>query len=227
MRGVEDYLAQIKRLEEEGRRATGTLLSQSLKVALPSASEMVKKLGEEGYLTKGNDGTISLTSEGRPLAYRVLLRHRLVERLLTDVLHMPWYQVHQEAHRLEHAVSARVEEALAQTLGFPDYCPHGHPMCPIDSRNLSPLESAEPGDEVGVAQISEVEENLLAYFDSMGLSPGAIIKIKEVDPKGGPFLLETGAGTVTLGREVTAHVHVCPPTEADLINRKSIPAENA
>lgn len=221
MRGVEDYLAQIKRLEEEDQRATATVLSKHLGVSLPSASEMLKKLGEEGYLRKADDGTISLTTEGRPLAHRVLLRHRLVERLLTDVLGMPWYQVHKEAHRLEHTVSARVEEALAQTLGFPDYCPHGHPMCPIDTRNLTRLDAATTGDEMGVAQISEVEENLLAHLDSVGMIPGTIIKVKEVAPQAGPFTLETQAGQVTLGREVTENVHVCPPDEADMINRKS------
>lgn len=221
MRGVEDYLGQIKRLEEDGRRCTATLLSKTLGVSLPSASEMLKRLAEERYVQRDGDGTVTLTAEGRPLAFRVLLRHRLVERLLTEVMGMPWFEVHAEAHRIEHAVSARVEEALAQTLDFPDYCPHGLPMCPIDQRSLRRLDSIEASEEVGVAQISEIEESLLAYLDSLGVKPGLVIKVLEIAPSGGPFTLATDSGTVTLGKEVTGYVQVCPPDEVDWIERRA------
>src|SRR3954453_21978395 len=100
MRGVEDYLEEIKRLEEDEERTTATVLARTLEVSLPSASEMLKRLAGEGYLTREKDGTIQLTPEGRRLAHTILRRHRLVERLLTDKLGMAWYEVHSEAHKL-------------------------------------------------------------------------------------------------------------------------------
>lgn len=222
MRGVEDYLEQIKRLEEDGRRCTATVLAQTLGVSLPSASEMLKRLAEEGYLRKDRDGSVHLTFSGRPLAHVMLRRHRLVERLLTDILGMPWHEVHVEAHRLEHAISSRMEEHLAQTLGFPEYCPHGHPICPVDRRTLRPLASAAAGDEAGIAQISETKEDLLAYMNQVGVRPGSVVKVLEAAPFGGPLTLQTDAGTVTIGLEVAAYVQVCEPEEADWINRKSM-----
>lgn len=222
MRGAEDYLSQVKRLEEDGQRCTATVLAQTLGVSLPSASEMLKRLAKEGYLKRGTDGTVHLTPEGRPLAHETLRRHRLVERLLTDILGMPWHEAHREAHRIEHAISSRVEEHLFQTLGFPEYCPHGHPICPFDRRTLRKLDSVEEGEEFGIAQISEVKEELLAYFDRVGIRPGSIIKLLEKGLYDGPLTLATDAGIISLGKEVAAYVQVCDVNEADWINRHSV-----
>lgn len=222
-RGVQDYLAQIKRIEEDGQRCTATIVASTLGVSLPSASEMLKRLAAEGYLERDRDGTIRLTPEGRPLAHKVLRRHRLVERLLTDVLGMPWHQVQEEAHRLKHAISDRVEEHLANSLKFPEYCPHGAPAtCPVDHRDLRPLDSLEEGEEVGVAQISETKVDLLGYLDEIGVRPGSIIKVLEVGPFGGPLTLQTEAGSVPLGREVAAYIQICPPGQAGWIHRRAV-----
>lgn len=222
-RGVQDYLAQIKRLEEDGQRCTATIVAQTLGVSLPSASEMLKRLAGEGYLERDHEGTIRLTPEGRPLAHKVLRRHRLVERLLTDVLGMPWHQVHEEAHRLKHSISDRVEEHLATSLAFPEYCPHGAPAtCPVDRRDLHRLDSVEEGEEVGIGQISEIKVDLLPYLDEMGVRPGTIIKILEIAPFGGPLYLQTESGTVPLGREVAAYIQICPPDQADWIHRRAL-----
>ncbi len=221
MRGVEDYLGQIKRLEEDGQRCTATALAQTLKVSLPSASQMLKRLASEGFLERRSDATILLTGQGRPLAHKVLRRHRVIERLLTDVLGMPWHEVHAEAHRLEHAVSASVEEHLMQKLGFPEYCPHGHPICPVDRRTLRPLDAAQPGDEVAVAQLSEIKEELLLYFDQIGLRPAAVFKVRDVGEFGGPITLLTDAGSVSISRDVAAYVQVCEPEESDWLARRA------
>ena len=144
MRGVEDYLEEVKRLEEDGERITATVLARILEVSLPSASEMLKRLAAEGYLTREQGGAILLTPEGRRLAHTMLRTHRLVECLLVEKLGMAWYEVHGEAHKIEHAISARVEEAMAKSLDYPDYCPHGHPICPVDLRDLRRLSELEP-----------------------------------------------------------------------------------
>lgn len=226
VRGVEDYLQQIKRLEEGGQRCTATVLAQTLGVSLPSASEMLKRLAEEGYLERAKDGAIHLTAFGRPLAHQVLRRHRLVERLLTDVLGMPWHEVHREAHRLEHAISSRVEEHLAAALGYPEYCPHGHPICPVDRRDLRPLEALGSGEPAAVAQISEISEELLAYLDQIGIRPGTILTMIEAAPFEGPLTFEGEGGLVTVGREVAAHVRVCDPAQAGWIHRRAMPLGN-
>ena len=200
MRGVEDYLEEVKRLEEDGERITATVLARTLDVSLPSASEMLKRLAGEGYLIREKGGSILLTPEGRRLAHTMLRRHRLVECLLVEKLGMAWYEVHGEAHRLEHAVSARVEEAMAKALDYPDYCPHGHPICPVDLRSLRRLSELEAGEGGEVAQISEMKEEVLPYLDSIGIRPGVHVSVKDIAPLEGPMTIETEEGPTSLGQ---------------------------
>ena len=213
MRGVEDYLEEIKRLEEDGERITATVLARILEVSLPSASEMLKRLAAEGYLTREGHGTILLTPEGRRLAHTILRRHRLIECLLVQKLGMSWHEVHGEAHKIEHAISARVEEALAKALDYPDYCPHGHPICPVDLRATRRLTDLEAGESGVVAQISEVKEEVFPYLDQMGVRPGALISIKDVAPLEGPLTIEAEEGVSSLGRELAALVRVTEPAD--------------
>ncbi|MDP9067563.1 MAG: metal-dependent transcriptional regulator [Actinomycetota bacterium] len=208
MRGVEDYLEEIKRLEEDGDRITATVLARTLEVSLPSASEMLKRLAGEGYLTREKGGDILLTPDGRRLAHTMLRRHRLVECLLVQKLGMAWHEVHAEAHKIEHAISARVEEAMAQSLDYPDYCPHGHPICPVDLRSLQRLTDLGAGARGTVAQISEVKEEVLPYLDSIGIRPGAEIGIKDISPLHGPLTVETDEGITSVSREVAGLVRV-------------------
>jgi DtxR family Mn-dependent transcriptional regulator len=208
MRGVEDYLEEIKRLEEDDERITATILAGILDVSLPSASEMLKRLAGEGYLSREKGGTILLTPEGRRLAHTMLRRHRLIECLLVQKLGMAWYEVHGEAHRLEHALSARVEEAMAKALEYPDYCPHGHPICPVDMRELRRLGDLDVGDSGVVAQISELKEDVLPYLDKIGIRPGVRVGIKDVAPMDGPLTVDTPEGPTPVGRKIAALVRV-------------------
>ena len=212
MRGVEDYLEEIKRLEEDEARITATVLAGILEVSLPSASEMLKRLAGEGYLTREKGGAILLTPEGRRLAHTMLRRHRLIECLLVDKLGMEWHEVHGEAHKIEHAISARVEEALAKALDYPDYCPHGHPICPVDLRATRRLSELAAGERGVVAQISEVKEEVLPYLDQMGVRPMAELMVRDVAPMGGPLTVETESGVSSLGLELAALVRVTQST---------------
>src|SRR5918992_1942421 len=208
MRGVEDYLEEIKRLEEDGERITATVLARILDVSLPSASEMLKRLSGEGYLSRAQGGAILLTPEGRRLAHTMLRRHRLIECLLVQKLGMAWYEVHGEAHKLEHALSARVEEAMAKALDYPDYCPHGHPICPVDLRELCKLSELDAGEGGLVAQISELKEDVLPYLDQIGIRPGAEVAVKDVAPREGPMTIETEQGPTSIGRELATMVRL-------------------
>jgi DtxR family transcriptional regulator, Mn-dependent transcriptional regulator len=211
MRGVEDYLEEIKRLEEDDERITATVLARILEVSLPSASEMLKRLASEGYLLREKGGAINLTPEGRRLAHTMLRRHRLIECLLVDTLGMAWYEVHGEAHRLEHALSARVEEAMAKALDYPDYCPHGHPICPVDLRSLRRLSELDPGESGVVAQISELKEDVLPYLDKIGIRPGVELTVKDIAPLEGPMTVESDSGITPVGRELANLVRVFGP----------------
>jgi DtxR family transcriptional regulator, Mn-dependent transcriptional regulator len=211
MRGVEDYLEEIKRLEEDDERTTATIVARTLEVSLPSASEMLKRLAAEGYLTREKGGSIQLTPEGRRLAHTILRRHRLVECLLVDKLGMDWFEVHAEAHKIEHAISARVEEALAKALDYPDYCPHGHPICPVDLRETRRLSELDAGEKGVVAQISEVKQDVLPYLDRIGIRPSTEIAVKDVAPREGPMTVETPDGITSLGREIARLVRVGSP----------------
>src|ERR671918_957448 len=208
MRGVEDYLEEIKRLEEDGERITATILAGILEVSLPSASEMLKRLASEGYLVREKGGSINLTPEGRRLAHTMLRRHRLIECLLVDKLGMSWFEVHGEAHRIEHAISDRVEEALAKALDYPDYCPHGHPICPVDLRVLHRLNELEAGEGGIIAQISELKEEVLPYLDQIGIRPGVGLTVKDIAPLEGPITVETPQGISSLGKELARLVRV-------------------
>lgn len=218
MRGVEDYLEEIKRLEEDGERITATVIARILEVSLPSASEMLKRLAGEGYLTKQPDGAILLTPEGRRLAHTMLRRHRLVECLLVDRLGMAWYEVHGEAHRIEHAISARVEEAMAKSLDYPDYCPHGHPICPVDLRELRRMSDLEAGEAGIVAQISEIKEEVLPYLDKMGIRPGVEVSVKDIAPMEGPITVEADGEVGSLGRELASLIRVVSASEDRVVS---------
>ena len=128
MRGVEDTEKKIERLEEEGERITATVVAGILEVSLPSTSEMLKRLASEGYLTREKTGTILLTPEGRRSADTILRRHRLIECLLVQKLGMAWYEVHQEAHRIEHADLGRGSRKLWRRLSTtPTFAPTAIP----------------------------------------------------------------------------------------------------
>src|SRR6058998_1876522 len=125
---VEDYLETIYELEESGIPVMRARLVERLRVSAPTVSETVARLEREGFLSLDDQRLVHLTERGRHAATAVMRRHRLAERLLVDVLQVPWHQVHEEAHRLEHAISETLEPYLVKVLGDPGTCPHGNPI---------------------------------------------------------------------------------------------------
>src|SRR6185312_9852538 len=125
---VEDYLETIYELEESGIPPMRARLVERLKVSAPTVSETVARLEREGLLQLDEQKLLRLTERGRLAATGVMRRHRLAERLLVDILDVPWHQVHEEAHRLEHAISETLEPYLVSVLGDPGTCPHGNPI---------------------------------------------------------------------------------------------------
>ncbi|HEY4442300.1 MAG TPA: metal-dependent transcriptional regulator [Candidatus Elarobacter sp.] len=203
---TEEYLEAVYRLEREGPGVTTSGLAADLGVAPASVSGMLKKLTNDGYLTYEARGTAKLTEKGLKVAVRVLRRNRLAEVFLQDVLGMPWDEVHEEACKLEHAISERVEERLVAILGDPKVCPHGHPIPSADLtepvRIERSLADAEAGTTVRVAEVVEDVPETLRYLDRVGLRPGATVAVVERGPVGGPITIESPHGRTAISLEL-------------------------
>src|SRR6266516_3897908 len=175
---VEDYLLNIYTLSSEGRTVIAARLAETLGVAPPTVTATLHRMTKQGLITVSPQKEVGLTELGLAEAETMVRRHRLAERLLVDILGVDWADVHEEAHRFEHAISPRVEERILAVLGSPTTCPHGSPIPGSGASNSSDafqLENAKAGDGVVVERISEEAESdreLLAYFQRSGLLPG-------------------------------------------------------
>jgi DtxR family Mn-dependent transcriptional regulator len=212
---IEEYLEAVYRLEREGPGVTTSGLASTLGVAPASVSGMLKKLERDGYVEYVSRGEVKLTRTGLEVGVRVLRRHRLAERLLTDVLGMPWDEVHSEACMLEHAISERVEEQLVKFLGDPKTCPHGHPIPPRDlsepERIGVPLAQIEAGRSARVVGVTEEVPEILRYLGQVGLKPGAQVDVVEKAPLGGPLTVEVGSERHAISLELARMVMVADP----------------
>jgi DtxR family Mn-dependent transcriptional regulator len=174
---TEEYLEAIYRLEREGPGVSTSGLATELGVSPASVSGMLKKLDSDGYIEHRARGEAKLTPRGLDVGVRVIRRHRLAERLLTDVLGMPWDEVHAEACKLEHAISASVELRLIEVLGDPKVCPHGHPIPPADGSDPPhpdvPLAQVQAGEGAVVYGVTEEVPEILRYLGEVGLRPAS------------------------------------------------------
>lgn len=210
---IEEYLEAIFKLEKETRSAVGvTRIANSLGLSVPSASEMMKRLEQSGTISYNARREVSLTDQGRTEATSVIRRHRLAERLLTDVLGFDWDEVHDEACRLEHAISPAVEARLAAHLGEPETCPHGYsipsPTGEIAERELISLDKLDVGTTAKVAVVPEEEPKVLQYLAKLKLRPGTRISVREIAPFGGPITLNIEDGVEAIGPELATRVMV-------------------
>jgi len=212
------YLKALEHLERQGKASVATV-SRELGVSAASTSEMLRRLAARGWVTVGKSGA-GLTPVGRRLALRTVRRHRLVERLFTDVLKVPWDGVHEPACVLEHALSDLVTDQIDEVLGHPETCPHGHPIPARDGtlRDESGvgLDSLSPGARARILSISREDPDLLVYLGSLGLLPGTEVRIETAAPFGGPLLVRVGRARYALGREVAGVITVEPHTDGAL-----------
>ncbi len=210
---AEEYLEAIFKLQLAPDPVTVTRLAGELGVAPPSVSEMIGRLRANGLVEQpGEDRSIALTEEGSAEGASLVRRHRLSERFLVDYLDMPWDAVHEEACKLEHVLSPEVEARLAEQLGNPLTCPHGHAIPGEDGLlpelEMRPLSNLEPGDEAVIGCIAEEKSDLLRYLSSLGLLPDTPVAVESVAPFNGPLLVRVGGSQYALGREVTDKIMV-------------------
>jgi DtxR family Mn-dependent transcriptional regulator len=205
---TEEYLEQIYRLAKEEEEVTTTDLARRLKVSPASVTGMLKRLGERGLIHYQPYQGVTLTEQGRAIAVQTIRRHGLVERLLTDVLDLPWHLADVEASRLEHHITPEVEERLAVLLKNPLTCPHGQPIDPEQPDFTVRLSSLAPGDRACVARIGDEAPDFLAYVDQLGMRPEAVVTITERAPFNGPLMVAVGERVHALGDEVAREIWV-------------------
>jgi len=210
---VEEYLETIYELEEAGIVPMRARIVERLGVSAPSVSETVKRLEREGYLTLSETKAMVLTESGRKYATDMVRRHRLAERLLVDVLHVPWHQVHEEACRLEHAISDNLEAHLVALLGDPASCPHGNPIPgsanPLPPGEVVSLSRASVGASTEVRRIDEqleADPSGLLLLERSDLMPGSALVVGARSADG--VAVTTSAGEVSVPESVASLVYV-------------------
>src|ERR1700676_5175335 len=168
----EEYLQSLFWLQEAGLPMTGANVARAMQLSAPTVHEMVGRLERDGYITRDRGRTIAFTESGAAHAEGIVRRHRLIERFLTDVLGVPWDEVHEEAERLEHAMSPVLETRMLAAIGDAKTCPHGHPIAAGARLEGVPLADVETGASVRVLRFENEAEDLLHYLKASGLEPG-------------------------------------------------------
>ncbi|MBZ9713335.1 MULTISPECIES: metal-dependent transcriptional regulator [Deinococcus] len=213
-RSAEDYLKHLYVLGQAGKVNTQALAT-ALEVAPASVTGMLRKLAEQGLVSHAPYQGARLTAEGERVALEVLRHHRLLELFLHRALGVPLDEVHEEAERLEHALSERLEARIAAWLGDPTHDPHGDPIPTLDGelpaqpqRRLSQL---APGDHAAVARIPDDDAAQLRALMAAGLTPGAPVQVQGVDTALGTLTVWAQDHTLTLALAVAAQIHVTWP----------------
>ena len=202
----EEYLQIMFWLEEAGLPITGANIARAMQLSAPTVHEMIGRLERDGYVVRAGDKSLSFTDDGRRHATAIVRRHRLIERFLTDILGVPWDEVHEEAERLEHAMSPVLEERMLAAIGDAKTCPHGHPLVAGEREQGALLADVEPGAKVRVLRFENEAEELLHYLKASGLRPGLEGMLASSD--GDRVVVSAGGGTHVVSRSVAETVSV-------------------
>jgi DtxR family transcriptional regulator, Mn-dependent transcriptional regulator len=203
----EEYLQTIFWLQEAGLPMTGANVARAMQLSAPTVHEMIGRLERDGYITRGSDKALQFTDDGREHAEGIVRRHRLIERFLTDVLGIPWDEVHEEAERLEHAMSPVLESRMKAAIGDAKTCPHGHPINVGERIVGVPLADVVEGASVKVLRFENEAEDLLHYLKDSGIEPGLEGTVSGTDEE--EVTVDFGDGrTSTLTQSVAETVSV-------------------
>jgi DtxR family Mn-dependent transcriptional regulator len=210
----ENYLKAVLEAEAEGRQVIPATLAHWLEVSPPAVTMALKRLKRDAYVEVGEDGIVRLTALGRETAYHTALRHHLIERMLSEIFGMEWYEIHEEAERLEHAVSPAFEAKLREKLGEGGACPHGNavlPEKPSDRKRRGevPLSEAAEGRRYSVISLQERDTELLLFLHKMGVGPHQNLRVlsQNYDQT---VSIELPAGNSILGRPAAEAVWLRP-----------------
>lgn len=211
---MREYLEVIYYLAARGEPVISARLAEWMHVTPPTVSDIVGRMERAGYITRDGRGEISLTDEGFTLAEAMVKRHRVLERFLVDVLGVPWHQIHEEAVRLEHALSPTLEARIEALVDHATTCPHGNPIPgtgAIYAGNLR-LSEANAGQRLTLKRIveeAEEDSDLMRYFQENGLVPGAHFEITSNSPAYG-VTLRRDRHTITLSPQIAGVIWAEP-----------------
>jgi len=213
----ENYLKTIAEAESEGETVIAATLARWLKVSAPAVTMAIRRLKRDDLIRVAREGQITLTRSGRAIANRLLNRHHLIERMLTEIFGMEWYKVHDEAEHMEHAVSADFESRLRERLGDGGACPHGNRVgvdTPDDRRRrgLKPLDEGEIEERLSVVSVFERDRRFLEHLDRMNLRPGTAVCITEAGRKA--LTVDVGGRSIQVDRPAAGRVWVRPMTSS-------------
>jgi DtxR family transcriptional regulator, Mn-dependent transcriptional regulator len=211
----EDYLKEIWEIVQEGQVPISARLAEDLGVTPPAVTAALKRMMRGGYLRVRRDGRIELTPKGKGIAQQLVLRHRLAEKLLTDVIGIEWSRAHEEAERLEHGISTEVSHLLLKRFGRDSRCPHGVPLfggMPRLRKKFGAirLSEAKVGQSYEVLRVYEKDAQFLKFLQNLRLRPGARLHLhsREYDETTALSVNGQGAGRVHLGKPATQNIWV-------------------
>ena len=206
----QEYLESLFWLFEAGLPMTGANLARAMQLSAPTVHEMVGRLERDGYITRNSGRAIAFTEEGRGQAEQIVSRHRMIERFLTDVVGVPWDDVHEEAEQLEHAMTPRFEAYVRAAVGDAKTCPHGHPIAVGERIDGVPLSDCAVGAEVTILRLENEAEDLLHYLKASGVEPGMKGTIASTDGEQVTITTAEGSSTVTASVAETVSVLADP-----------------
>jgi DtxR family transcriptional regulator, Mn-dependent transcriptional regulator len=219
----QEYLESLFWLYEAGFPMTGANLARAMQLSAPTVSEMLRRLERGGYIARPDGRSIEFTDAGRRHAESVVGRHRMIERFLTDVVAVPWDEVHEEAEKLEYAMTPRFEAYVRSAVGSATTCPHGHPIKVHDRIDGVPLADCAVGSKVTILRLENEAEDLLHYLMDAGVQPGLTGEIVANDGEEVQIRHAHGDGTSTITFSVAETVSVTadpsPPA------RKALPEQ--
>ena len=212
----QEYLETMFWIDEAGLPMTGANIARAMQLSAPTVHEMIGRLVKDGYVERNKDKSLAFTEDGRERASYIVRRHRMIERFLTDVLNIPWDEVHEEAERLEHAMSPVLEERMRAAIGDAKTCPHGHPIV-VGARPAGvPLADVGIGAAVRVLRFENEAEELLHYLKAAGFEPGLEGKLESSDEE--RVVIAAADGQHEVSRSVAETVSVradpAPPPRA-------------
>ncbi|MGM0545774.1 MAG: metal-dependent transcriptional regulator [Bacteroidota bacterium] len=209
---VEDYLKAIYTLQNEKKGASTTKIAESLEVSSASATNMIKRLDKMGLVDYQSYKGARLTDSGKKIALEIIRHHRLLELYLLEVMGYSWDEVHDEAEKLEHHISERFEDKIAQLLDDPTHDPHGDPIPTkeglMPEMNAEPLIEGDAEKEYMVSRVKDQDPEVLRYLEKIGLLPGIKIEIQEKAPFDGPITLLVEGKKQVIGNDVAKNIFI-------------------
>ncbi len=212
---VEDYLQEIYDLREDGKTVIAARLGERIGVSAPTAWATLQRMERDGLIEVRDRHEIYLSRKGKQAAESIKRRHFLAERLLVDILGLDWAESHEEAHRIEHAVSPLVEERIMALLGNPTTCPHGNPFPGLPRPAtvlLSTLKAGDEGRVDGVQEDAEEDFELMRFLQHNGLTPGTRVRVAEVASFNSTMTIEVNGSQVVLGVPAAETLRILEPS---------------